>query len=254
MTGRAPGWYYIQVYGYQGATSPAYTLTVNPPESIAPTISVIDPPTGVTQRAHGFQNYTTTWDAADTDGDPMWVTVYANDTPTFDGLEILIEASVHTPGEDGYHIINSASIPAGIYWVYCEVTDGGLVSGDWSDGQIEFLTTFDSDGDGVFDFEDNCIGWSNPSQNPGCANHGDPQADGVTDIFDVVRIVEVAFRAGVPSVDGDCPHAPAGRTDLNCDGATDIIDVTMLIDVAFRAVSPAFCNPCACLSYPSNCP
>lgn len=254
LTGRPPGWYYIQVFGYQNSTSPGYTLTINPPANTAPAITVLDPPVGLTQRAHGFQNYTTTWNASDANNDPTWVTVYLNETPSLNGSEVLIEASIHTPGEDGYHIINSASVLPGTYYVYCQIADGGLIAGDWSDGQIEFLTTFDSDGDGVYDFEDNCIGWSNPGQEAGCTHHGDPQADGLTDIFDVVVIVNEAFRAGAPTVDTDCPHAPAGRTDLNCDGSTDIIDVTMLIDVAFRAVAPNFCDPCACASYPSDCP
>jgi hypothetical protein len=170
------------------------------------------------------------------------------------GLEALIEASINTPGEDGYHIINSASVPPGTYWVYCQVTDGGQVSGDWSAGQIEFLTSFDTDGDGLYDYEDNCIGWANPTQDSGCINHGDPQGDGVFNIFDVVKIIDIAFRSGPAIIDADCPHDPAGRTDLNCDGATTITDVSMMIDVAFRAVTPSFCDPCACQSYPESCP
>ena len=74
------------------------------------------------------------------------------------------------------------------------------------------------------------------------------------DIFDVVKIVDVAFRNAPPIIDSDCPHGDVGRTDLNCDGATNIIDVTMMIDVAFRGQTQAFCNPCACNSYPSSCP
>ena len=254
MTGRPAGWYYIQVYGYQSATNPAYTLTINPPSNLPPSVTVIDPPAGVTQRAHGFENYTATWSSSDPDGDPTWVTVYLNTSAALDGNQFLVEASINAPGSDGYHIINSASIPAGNYWVYCEVTDGGQKNGDWSDGQIEFLVTFDSDTDGIYDFEDNCIGWSNPSQEPGCAHHGDPQPDGMIDIFDVVKIVDVAFRNVPPIIDSDCPHGDVGRTDLNCDGATNIIDVTMMIDVAFRGDTQAFCNPCACNSYPSSCP
>ncbi len=254
LTGRPPGWYYIQVYGYQSAISPAYSLTINPPANSPPTVTVLEPPVGVTQRAHGFQNYTTTWSASDSDGDPTWVTVYLNEIPAFNGQEHLIEASINTAGAEGYHIINSASVPPGNYWVYCQVTDGGSISGDWSDGQIEFLTSFDSDGDGVYDFDDNCISWANPAQETVCTNHGDPEADGVTDIFDVVSLVNVAFRTSPAILDSDCPHAPAGRTDLNCDGATDILDVTMMIDVAFRSVVPNFCDPCACSSYPTNCP
>lgn len=254
LTGRPAGWYYIEVFGYQDALNPSYTLTINPPNNNAPTITVVDPPAGVTQRAHGFENYITTWNETDSDNDPTWVTVYVNTVPSFDGNQLLLEGSFNTAGSDGYHIINSAAVPPGVYWVYCQITDGGQITGDWSDGQIEFLTSYDSDADGVYDYADNCIGWANPAQEAGCANHGDPQANGVIDVFDVVVMIETAFRGSGAIIDSDCPHGTVGRTDLNCDGATNIIDVTMAIDAAFRGVVPNFCNPCDCLSYPSNCP
>ena len=255
LTGRPAGWYYVEVYGYQNAVNDSnYSLMINPPLNSAPDIAVLDPPLGITQRAHGFENYTTTWLSTDPNGDPTWVTVFLNTTPAFNGNEIVVEGSINTPGADGYHIINSAAVPPGAYWVYCEVTDGGQKIGVWSPGEIEFLTSFDSDADGIYDYADNCIGWANPTQDPGCAHHGDPQADGVIDIFDVVKIVETAFRSGAPIIDADCPHGSIGRTDLNCDGATNVVDVTMLIDAAFRGATVEICDPCACAAYPSGCP
>lgn len=254
MTGRPAGWYYIRAFGYQVATNPSYSLMINPPANTAPTITVFDPPIGVTERIHGFENYTTTWETNDANGDPTWVTVYANTSPVLDGNEIEIEASINTPGSDGYHIINSASLPTGTYWLYARVTDGGQISGAWSAGQIAFLAPADSDGDGVFDFEDNCAHWANPEQAPVCVAHGDPMADGNSDILDVIALVDIAFRNAPALVDDDCPHGTIGRTDLNCDGATDIIDVAVMVDAAFRGTSPVFCNPCDCVVYPSSCP
>lgn len=254
LTGRPAGWYYIQVYGYQNATNPTYALSINPPSNDAPAITVVDPPIGITQRAHGFENYTTTWNESDANSDPTWVTVWVNTTQALDGNEILLEGSINTPGEDGYHIINSAAVPPGTYWVYCQITDGGQSTGDWSDGQIEFLTSFDSDFDGIYDYADNCIGWANPAQQPGCTHHGDPQADGVIDVFDVIQIIDIAFRGGSAIVDPDCPHGSVGRTDLDCDGATTIVDVTLVIEAAFRGAPPVFCDPCACAAYPTTCP
>lgn len=254
LTGRPAGWYYVEVYGYQNATNPNYTLTINPPVNNAPGITVVNPPTGIIQRAHGFENYTTTWLAIDNDSDPTWVTVYMNTAAAFDGSELLIEGSYHTSGDAGYHIINSASVSPGLYWVYCQVTDGGQTTGDWSDGQIEFLTSFDSDFDGIYDYADNCIGWANPSQEPGCIHHGDPLENGVYDVLDLVTVIDVAFRNANPIVDADCPHDPIGRTDLDCSGTTDVLDVAMMVDVAFRAIEIGFCNPCDCADYPTTCP
>lgn len=111
----------------------------------------------------------------------------------------------------------------------------------------------DGDGDNVGDSCDNCPFLPNPDQ-IGCSHHGDPDTNGVTDIIDVVMIVEIAFRNGAAMIDSTCPHAPAGRTDLNCDGNTDIFDVTMMVNVAFRTGSDQFCNPCKCNPYPTNCP
>jgi hypothetical protein len=58
-----------------------------------------------------------------------------------------------------------------------------------------------------------------------------------------VQNVNVAFR-GMPSTcDGGCPSE---RSDVNCDGATDVIDVVKMVNVAFRgaSMSTEFCNAC----------
>lgn len=62
-------------------------------------------------------------------------------------------------------------------------------------------------------------------------------------IMDIVGFIDVAFR-GVPAV-SDRP-CPSERTDVNCDELTDIRDVVTVIDVAFRNADPStrFCNPC----------
>lgn len=80
----------------------------------------------------------------------------------------------------------------------------------------------------------------------GCDCAADPQCDGLTDVFDVTQIVNVAFRNGDPLLDPNnlCPWV---TTDVNCDGLTDIFDVTRMVNVAFRNGDPAveFCDPCA---------
>lgn len=111
----------------------------------------------------------------------------------------------------------------------------------------------DLDADSIGDACDNCPFYSNKDQ-IGCANHADPNPDGILDILDVIATVEVAFRNGPALKDASCPHDPAGRTDVNCSGATDIFDVTQLVEVAFRNATIKFCNPCDCNPYPTNCP
>ncbi len=130
-------------------------------------------------------------------------------------------------------------------------TDGDGI-GDLCDNcpNVSNPTQANNDPDSLGDACDNCPYFANPNQSA-CAHHGDPIADGKIDIFDVTETINIAFRAGTPVVDSDCP---AGRCDLNCSGGVDIIDVTMIIEVAFRGTAPHFCNPCACSPYPGNCP
>jgi len=82
-----------------------------------------------------------------------------------------------------------------------------------------------------------------------CKCHGDPVCDGILDIRDVVKTIDVAFRGAPPELDRGCSwfaHQIAGRSDVDCSGATDIIDVIWLIDFALREANPTarLGNPC----------
>lgn len=78
-----------------------------------------------------------------------------------------------------------------------------------------------------------------------CNCHADPTCDGVTDILDVVNLVNVAFR-NFPAMPDPNAACPVETTDTDCNGDTDIIDVTHMVNVAFRNFNPAteFCDPC----------
>lgn len=157
LSGRARGWYYARVFGFSGATNPNYTLTINPAVSAPPTVTVIDPPAGDIVLVHGEDAYPVTWTASDPDGDPTWVTLYANTVPALDGGEIKIDSSLHTPGADGTHIINSAYLPEGTYYFFAEITDGGTTTGAWSPGTVTWAGAacdVDINRDGFVDFAD----------------------------------------------------------------------------------------------------
>lgn len=156
LSGRPRGWYYVRVFGHQLATSPRYSLTINPAQSAPPVISTLTPPAGDIQLTHGVDTYRVEWTASDPDGDPTWVTVYLNTKPQLDGHEIQIPTSLHSPGELGFHVINSAYVDPGTYWAYTEVTDGGVKTGSWSPGTVTFveLCVPDLDHDGHVDFPD----------------------------------------------------------------------------------------------------
>ncbi|MBI3872669.1 MAG: trypsin-like peptidase domain-containing protein [candidate division Zixibacteria bacterium] len=130
---------------------------------------------------------------------------------------------------------------------------GNGLPGDFAESDLSAYGHADADSDGVCDAGDNCPYFANPDQ-IGCPFHGDPVADGVTDVLDVVAVVGIAFRGSAAIIDSTCPHAPGGRTDVDCNGVTDILDVVLFIDVAFRGTTRNFCHPCACNPYPTNCP
>ena len=138
LDGLGSGWYDLQVFGYSGATNPAYTIDFRPPSNTAPTITTDTPPIGTLTLVHGADNYAVTWTSEDADSDPTWVNVYLNQTPTLDGNEVLLVSGVHVEGPLGVSLINSAELEEGNYWVYCQVTDGGRLAGDWSEGTVNF--------------------------------------------------------------------------------------------------------------------
>jgi hypothetical protein len=121
----------------------------------------------------------------------------------------------------------------------------------------------DADADTVCNGIDNCDIVFNPDQadsnsdNIGdacdcsCPCHADPACDSVTNILDVVKTADVAFR-GVPSNTSGPVCYPylgiaGGHTDVDCSGVTDIVDLVRMVNVAFRAGDPAvqFCKPCS---------
>lgn len=144
LSGLAEGWYYARVFGKNGATNPAYQLIVDPPQNGAPSVTVLAPPAGNTPRSHGQDTYTVQWTASDPEADLTWVTVYVNTTPALNGAQIRLPTSLHTPGAQGFYVINSSDFSPGTYWVYAEITDGGTTTGSWSAGTVSFTVMNDA--------------------------------------------------------------------------------------------------------------
>jgi hypothetical protein len=146
LQGRAAGWYVVEIYGWNGATSPSVDLIINPSSNGAPIVDLINPPAGDTRRQHGNETYTLNWTASDPENNPTWVTIFANTSPSFNGNEILLPTSLNTPGAQGMYVVNSAELlPDESYWFYAQVTDGGSVRGAWSDGTVTFYDYCDGD-------------------------------------------------------------------------------------------------------------
>jgi hypothetical protein len=140
----------------------------------------------------------------------MWVTLHANGIPELDGQEIYLPASLHTPAETGFHVINSAGIPPGTYWIHCEVTDGGSTAGGWSPGTVtfvepDFFIRGDCDGDGsvggqvtdaVVLLRYNFLGAEEPPCLAACDADGDGAIRGT--VVDAVYLLRHGFLGGPP--------------------------------------------------------
>ncbi|MBI5869259.1 MAG: S8 family serine peptidase [candidate division Zixibacteria bacterium] len=75
-----------------------------------------------------------------------------------------------------------------------------------------------------------------------CSHQGDINNDGITDVFDIMALIDIAFAGAPPApTDPTCPVAT--RADLNCDTTIDVFDVIYAITSTFSG-GPAPCNPC----------
>jgi hypothetical protein len=78
-----------------------------------------------------------------------------------------------------------------------------------------------------------------------CPCWADPNCDGVrSDVQDVVGTIDAAFRGTAGITDPGCP---VERTDVDADGSTNVGDVVRVINVAFRGQTVAvnYVNPCS---------
>ncbi len=144
LTNRPRGYYFIQIYGFNGALASWYKLTLNPPSNAPPTFSILSPPAGNSTRIYAVETYPITWTSTDPTNDDRWVTYYLDTIPAADGDEQLLSTSVHIPAANSPYLINSAGISLGRYHVYGTLTDGGTTVSDWSDGTVTFVLSSDA--------------------------------------------------------------------------------------------------------------
>lgn len=141
------------------------------------------------------------------------------------------------------------------YWIYRDTVPGFTLDPSKRIGATSDTTLLDDAPSPIgnyyrvtaVDFSGNEGKPSNEASVGACACDcaGDPQCDGVVNIFDVVHTVDVAFRnaAAIADPNVSCPYM---TTDVDCDNVTSIFDVIHFVNVAFRNASPGaeFCNPC----------
>jgi hypothetical protein len=206
-------------------------------------VTVLTPPEGDTRRIHGVDSYMVTWEHSDPEGREAWVSVYLNTEPVRDGNEIPLPAAQFTEAEVGLASINSAEVPAGTYWIYCEITDGGATTGDWSEGTITFV-----------EFGGEC------RSIPGA--EGDCNINSVSDLCELEaglradcnangRIDECDISSGdSQDLDGnevpdECEKTPFHRGDVDQDGIFNIVDAFAVFDYLFLGGGEPACRETA---------
>ncbi len=125
----------------------------------------------------------------------------------------------------------------------------------------------DTDTDGIMDACDNCPNDFNPDQADSnydyigdacegagcdCTGYCDIDGDQVYTPLDVSYIVSYVYkqldaRPVLPLCAGD-------NGDWDCDGSVSPLDVTWYVAYVYKQSGVGPCDPCNCISYPSNCP
>jgi hypothetical protein len=62
-------------------------------------------------------------------------------------------------------------------------------------------------------------------------NRGELNGDAAIDVFDIVRLIDIAFSGGAPA-------CPGNMSDVNCDDVTDVFDLIYLIEYTFSGGAP----------------
>ena len=264
------GWYYARVSGRNGATSESYRISINPPANQPPAISTLTPAAGDVRIRHGLDLYMVNWEYSDPENNSAWVTVYLNDTRELNENAVMLDPSLHTNAALGFVVINSAEIEPGTYYVYCQITDGGLTRGDWSEGtlsivdlgnacialgagsdcnangfidqcDIEFGTSEDCNENGIPDECDIENGESldidGDMQPDECQDsrpdfhRGDVNGDSNLDISDAVGTLEYLFA-------GNAAPGCLEASDFNNDRTVDISDAVASLNYLFAGGEP----------------
>ena len=267
---RPEGWYYARVRGRNGAPNDNYRISINPPANQPPAITTLTPATGDTRIRHGLDLYMVNWEFSDPEDNTSWVTVYLNETRELNETAEMIDPSLHTDADLGFVVINSAEVKPGTYYVYCQITDGGLTRGAWSDGTLTIVDFgaacvtlgggTDCNGNGFLDQCDIEFGESTDCNKNGIPDEcdiengdsldrdgdlepdecqdlrpvfhrGDINSDSNLDISDAVGTLDYLFSGGAPPA---CLEA----SDFNNDRVIDISDAVASLNYLFSGGEP----------------
>ena len=196
---KSGGWYFLRITARGDQTSPSYSLSIDPPANLPPEITTTTPLAGDTRVRHGLDLYMVNWEYSDPENNSCWVTVYLGSTPEFNENAELLAPSVHTSADLDFVVLNTAEVKPGTYYMYCQITDGGRTTGDWSEGTLT-----------IVDLGEACID---------IAGAQDCNQNGLSDACDIeFGESEDCNRNGVPD---ECDISSGASLDLNSDSTPD---------------------------------
>ena len=229
---KSEGWYYLRITARGDQTSPSYRLSIDPPANAPPEITTTTPLAGDTRVRHGLDLYMVNWEYSDPENDSCWVTVYLNNTPEFNANAELLAPSLHTSADLDFVVLNTAEVKPGTYYLYCQVTDGGQTTGDWSEGTLTIVdlgaTCIDIEGaqdcnqNGLSDACDIEFGESE-----------DCNQNGIPDECDITSGASLDLNGNSAPDECELGSVAFHRGDVNNDSLLDISDAVGILDYLF---------------------
>jgi hypothetical protein len=144
--------------------------------------------------------------------------------------------------EIGIAALNSAEVPAGTYWILCEITDGGATKEGWSEGTITFLDLGEECH--AHEAEEDC---NANSVLDACeleeGLEADCNANGILDACDISG--ESSDDRNGNEVPDECEKTPFHRGDVDQDGAANIVDAFAIFDFLFLGGETPACMEAA---------
>ncbi len=230
LEGISEGWYVVRVFSIDGP-NPSYSLTIDPPENRSPSVAVLSPVLNEL-KLHGADSYRVRWAVSDPDSSKLWASVFLNQRPVLDENVLSVSTMRNVDAEIAVGIINSPEFPPGKYFIYCEVTDGGSVTGAWSRGTVNFLDLGPScQAETIGDPSDCNVNLIVDT----CEIAAQVQSDcNLNDIPDSCEMLQdPALDEDATGVLDACETALFHRGDPNGDGALDISDSLFLLGFLF---------------------
>lgn len=152
LNGRPAGYYYIQVYPYSGS-NPQYTLKIQPSGNLPPDITISQPNSDLWVE-RSYETVPVQWTTTDPENDPTFVSLYIDRGTSFGKSSLPLGGYQNMPGGNNAANVNTAETGVGKWYLFAQVSDGGLQVTKRANGAFTLYLKGDFDMDGDRDSTD----------------------------------------------------------------------------------------------------